>query len=140
RSIRDVLHAVEQRGGALACIESGYFGRELADSAYRRTQAVERGERPLVGVNRYESPAEPLEVFEVDPDTEAAQVAAVRAVRTRRDQAAVDRALRDLSDAARGSENVVPVCIEAVRAYATVGEIVAALREVFGPWRPTADY
>jgi methylmalonyl-CoA mutase N-terminal domain/subunit len=140
RRIWDVLDTVRRRGGALACIESGFFVREIADAAYRRTQAVERGERLLVGVNKFQAPAEGLQVFSVDPDTEAAQAAAVRRVRDKRDSAAVRAALRDLSDAARGSENVVPACIAAVRAYATVGEVVAVLREVFGPWRPSAEF
>jgi len=140
RRIRDTLADVERRGGALACIESGFFARELADSAYRRTQAVERGERVVVGVNRYQSESPPLEVFTVDPAQEAEQQAAVRAVRARRDAAASRRALADLAEAARSGDNVVPACVAAVRAYATVGEVVAALRQAYGSWRPSADF
>lgn len=140
RRIRDTLADIERRGGALACIESGYFARELADSAYRRTRAVESGERVLVGVNRYQSESAPLEVFTVDPGQEAGQAEAVRSLRARREAAAVDRALADLTDAARGGDNVLPACVAAVRAYATVGEVVATLRRIFGAWHPSANF
>ena len=140
KRIRDVLAEIERRGGALACIESGYFGRELADSAYRRTQAVERGERVVVGVNRYRGASGPLEVFGVDPALEAERAAAVRAVRARRDDAAVRPALAELAAAARSGDNVLPACIAAVRAYATVGEMVGTLHQVYGPWRRSADF
>ncbi len=140
RRIRDVLGDVERRGGALACIESGHFGRELADAAYHRTQAVERGDRVVIGVNRHESPTPPLEVFTVDPAREAEQVTAVRAVRARRDATAAEAALRAVGDAARGGDNVVPACVAAVQAYATIGEVVGTLRDVYGTWRPTATF
>lgn len=140
RRIHDVLDDVQRRGGALACIESGYFARELADAAYRRTQAVERGERVVVGVNRYPEPSDPLEVFTVDPALEARQAAAVREVRARRDPGAVRRAMARLTEVAQAGENVVPACVAAVRAYATIGEIVTALRTVYRGWRPTAEF
>jgi len=140
RRIRDVLDDVARRGGALACIESGWFNRELSDAAYRRTQAVERGDRVVVGVNRFPSASAPLEVFAVNPAREAEQAAAVAAVRARRDAHAVEAALADLKDAAGGGDNVLPACLAAVRAYATVGEVVGTLREVFGAWRPTATF
>jgi len=140
RRIRDVLDGVRQRGGALACIESGHFARELADAAYRRTQAVETGERVVVGVNRFPSATDPLEVFTVDPELESERVAAVAAVRARRDAAAVRRALAGLTEAARAGDNVVPACVTAVRAYATVGEVVGALREVYGSAPPAVHF
>jgi methylmalonyl-CoA mutase N-terminal domain/subunit len=79
-------------------------------------------------------------VFQVDPETEAGQVAAVREVRATRDGARVDAALAALREAARAGENVVPACVEAVTAYATVGEIVAVLREVHGDWQPAVAF
>jgi methylmalonyl-CoA mutase N-terminal domain/subunit len=79
-------------------------------------------------------------VFRVDPATEAGQIAALRAVRARRDGARVDAALSALGEAARAGENVLPACVEAVSAYATVGEIVAVLREVHGDWRPAVAF
>jgi methylmalonyl-CoA mutase N-terminal domain/subunit len=140
RRIRDTMADIARRGGALHCIESGYLSRELADAAYRRTQAVESGERVVVGVNRFPAPSDPLEVFTVDPALEAGQAAAVRAVRARRDEQRVRAGLADLHDAAQAGENVVPACVSAVSAYATVGEIVQTLRKTYGPWRPAADF
>lgn len=134
RRILDVMADIERRGGALACIESGWFADELADGAFRLAREVESGERVVVGVNRYPAEPEPLDVFRVDPATEAAQAAAVRDVRARRDDAAVRTALADLTAAARAGDNVMPACIAAIQAYATVGEIVGALRALFGGW------
>lgn len=101
---------------------------------------VESGERPVVGVNLFPSAAEPLEVFAVDPGAEAEQVAAVRRVRDSRDAEAVERALDELSASAKAGANVVPACVTAVEAYATVGEIVDRLREVHGRWTPTTAF
>jgi len=139
-AIRDVMAEVERRGGALECIESGYFQRELADAAHRHARQVESGERVVVGVNRHPAPSEPLEVFTVDPGVERAQVESLAALRSRRDQAAVEKALREVADAARGGDNVVPACVAAVKAYATLGEVVDRLRAVYGPWQPTAVF
>ena len=106
----------------------------LSDSAYRFALDVESGDRVVVGVNRYQTEPEPIDVFEVDPEMEAGQVAAVRAVRERRDQHAVDAALADLRAAASAGTNVLEPTVTAVKAYATVGEVVAVLREVHGSW------
>ena len=94
----------------------------------------------MIGVNKFASAAESLEVFTVDPAVEATQVAALRLLRSRRDQPAVAAALAGVADAARGGDNVIPACTAAVRAYATLGEIVAELRAVYGGWRPTGTF
>jgi methylmalonyl-CoA mutase N-terminal domain/subunit len=138
--VRALLRDIERRGGALACIESGWFGTELAEAAYRHTQEVEAGERVVVGVNRFSSPTEPLEVFAVDPQAEATQVGSLARVRAEREAGAVRDALDALRSAAAGGENVVPATVQAVKAYATVGEIVDVLRSVHGGWTPTATY
>jgi methylmalonyl-CoA mutase, N-terminal domain len=140
REIRDAMADVERRGGALACIESGYLHGELADAAYRQAQQVERGERVVVGVNRFPADSPPLEVFAVDPHLAAERSAAVRELRERRDATAAARALSDVEDAARAGDNVVPACVRAVRADATLGEVVGALRRVFGRWQPSAVF
>jgi methylmalonyl-CoA mutase N-terminal domain/subunit len=140
RRILDTMADVERRGGALACIESGYLAGELADAAYRQAQRVESGERVVVGVNRYPAPTEPLDVFRVDPALEAERVAAVAALRARRDADAVAKALAGLGEAAAGGDNVVQSCVRAVALGATVGEIVSTLREVYGSWRPSAAF
>jgi methylmalonyl-CoA mutase N-terminal domain/subunit len=136
--ITALLDEIAGRGGALACIESGWFQEEIAQSAYAQTLAVESGERVVIGVNRHRSDPEPIDVFRVDPAVEAAQTESLRALRERRDGAAVARALERLGAAAAAGENVLPACIEAVKAYATVGEIVGTLRTVYPAWRETA--
>jgi methylmalonyl-CoA mutase N-terminal domain/subunit len=140
RRIWAALDDVEERGGALACIANGFFAEQLSEAAFALAREVESGERVVVGVNRYPAASEPLDVFRVEPATEAGQVAAVRRLRERRDGTRVSAALGALGDAARAGENVVPACIEAVSAYATVGEIVAVLREVHGDWRPATAF
>jgi methylmalonyl-CoA mutase N-terminal domain/subunit len=140
RRIWEALDDVEARGGTLACIASGFFAEQLSDAAYDLAREVESGERVVVGVNRYPARTEPLEVFQVDPGMEASQVAAVQAVRDRRDAARVEAALAALGDAARAGENVVPACVEAVTAYGTVGEIVTVLRQVHGDWQPAVTF
>ncbi len=90
----------------------------------------------VVGVNRHVSPADALEVFTVDPGRERDQAQAVAELRSRRDQSAVTAALDSVRDAAEAGTNIVGPCVDAVSAYATVGEIVARLREVHGSWTP----
>jgi methylmalonyl-CoA mutase N-terminal domain/subunit len=138
--IWSLLDDVERRGGALACIESGWFAQQLADAAYRHAQDVESGSRVVVGVNRHPSDTDPLEVFALHPQTEAEQVESVRAVRAGRDAAAVTAALDKLRAAAAAGHNVLPATVAAVTVHATVGEVVGVLRDVHGSWAPTATF
>jgi methylmalonyl-CoA mutase N-terminal domain/subunit len=138
--IEALLSQVEERGGALSCIESGWFQEQLAEAAYRQTRAVEAGESTVVGVNRFVTPSDPFEVFRIDPTAEQRQVASLQSVRARRSQERVSSALDDLERAARAGENIVPACVEAVKVYATIGEIVARLKNVFGVWQPTQGF
>jgi methylmalonyl-CoA mutase N-terminal domain/subunit len=140
RAIWAELDDIAARGGALACIESGWFASQLAEAAYQHAQDVESGDRVVVGVNSYATPAEPLEVFAVDPGSEAAQVRAVREVRDNRDSAAVDEALKELREVAVTGANVLPATVTAVKAYATIGEVVAVLRDVHGSWQPSTTF
>ena len=140
RQVLDEMAAIERRGGALACIDSGYLQSALGDSAYEYSKAVDSGERTVIGVNRFTSAAAPFEVFALDPASEAEQVANLLEVRARRDNAAVQAALADLEAAARAAENIVPACVTAVSAYATVGEIVDVLRGIYGRWQPTNTF
>ncbi len=140
QQIVDLMKHIEERGGALRCIDDGWFAQELADAAYRLNQQIESGERTVIGVNKFPSETEPLEVFRIDPGVEESQRRAVADVRARRDGAAVHAALEDLRKAAEAGDNVLPATISAVKAYATVGEIVGVLREVYGSWQPTAVF
>ena len=135
--IEELLAEVESRGGALACIESGWFEQEIAVSAYRQARAVDAGQKAVIGVNRFAVPAEAIAPFRVDPEVERRQRDALVALRRRRSQADVDRRLDQVEGVARAGENVIPACVEAVKAYATVGEIVGRLRRVFGEWQPS---
>jgi methylmalonyl-CoA mutase N-terminal domain/subunit len=138
--IQALLSEIESRGGALACIDSGWFAGELAASAYHQARAIDNGEKLVIGVNRFASASEPIAPFRADPAGEQRQIDSLRALRRRRSQADVGRCLERVEAAARSGENVVPACIEAVRAYATVGEIVARLRAVLGEWRPSGAF
>jgi methylmalonyl-CoA mutase N-terminal domain/subunit len=140
RRILDVLADIERRGGALACIENGYFRRQLGDAAYRQMKDVESGDRVVVGVNRFEATAhDSLEVFTVDPALEAERIDDLARLRERRSQDDVDRTLGQLTEVARGTGNVVPAVRAALEAGATIGEVVGALRLVFGAWRPDVE-
>ncbi len=126
---------IEAMGGVIRGIESGYFQRELAESAYRYQMEIDNRERIVVGVNDYLA-EEPLEIplLEMDPEGYERQVARLQRVRAERDNAAVEKALRELEDAARGDVNLMYPIIEAVKAYATLGEMMGVFRKVFGEY------
>ncbi len=132
------LEKIDEMGGALPAIEGGYIQREIQESAYRYQQAVESKKQIVVGVNEFVVQEEkPADVLRVDPAVGQRQVQRLNALRQRRDQARVHALLGRLREAARGSDNVMPVMIECVEAYATLGEICGALRDVFGEYQPT---
>jgi methylmalonyl-CoA mutase N-terminal domain/subunit len=129
------IEKIDAMGGMLAAVESGYVQREIQEAAYVAQLAVERGEQTVVGVNMFQvASEEPTPALVVDPESERAQVARVRAVRESRDASAVAAALDAVTAAARGDENLMPRILAAVEAYATVGEISDRLREVFGEY------
>jgi methylmalonyl-CoA mutase N-terminal domain/subunit len=132
--VRRILERIEELGGALACVESGWFAGELAEAAYEDQLKVESGERAVVGVNAHRdgSDEQQVEVFRVDPESEARQRARLAAVREGRDRAEVTTALDRVRRSALAGENSVESILAAVRAYATVGEICDALRDVHG--------
>ena len=140
RRIRDEMERISNRGGALECIESGYFAESLSDSAYAQAQAVDSGDRTVVGVNSFVTDPVAFDVFAIDPESERAQVANLERVKAERDEAAVAAGLNSLRVAAEAGDNVVPACVEAVQAYATVGEIADVLRGVHGTWQPSSAF
>ena len=134
----DYLAEIDAMGGTLAAIEGGFQQRQIQESAYRVQAAIEREDLVVVGVNRYRDdagPATPPPIQKIDPEGERRQIERVRRVRAERDAAAWEAALRRLEDAARGEENLLPPLIEAVEAYATVGEISDRLRAAWGEHR-----
>jgi len=140
RRIRDEMERISNRGGALECIESGYFAESLSDSAYAQAQAIDSGDRTVVGVNSFVTDPVAFDVFAIDPESERAQVGNLERVKAERDEAAVAAGLNSLRVAAEAGDNVVPACVEAVQAYATVGEIADVLRGVHGTWQPSSAF
>jgi methylmalonyl-CoA mutase N-terminal domain/subunit len=131
------LDEIEAIGGTLAAIEAGFQQRQIQESAYRVQREVEAGERIVVGVNRHrdEAAGTPPPIQRIDPAAERRQVDGLRRVRAERDPAAWEAALRRLDEAARAGENVMAPLIEAVKAYATVGELSDRLRIAWGEHR-----
>ncbi len=133
----EYLREIDALGGTLAAIEAGFQQRQIQEAAYRVQQEVERGDRIVVGVNRYvdDAPASGPVIQRIDPAAERRQIDGVRRVRAERDATAWGAAMRRLDAAAGGDENVMPALIDAVRAFATVGEISDRLRAAFGEHR-----
>ncbi len=131
------LDEVDRRGGAVAAIESGYVQKEIQDAAWRYQQQVERGEKIQVGVNRFQAEEqEPVPVAVVDAQAETVQRQSLARVRDARDAARVAAALARLAEVAAGEGNLLPPLLDAVRAYATLGEMVGTLKKPFGQYRP----
>jgi len=126
------IQRIDELGGMVAAIEQGYPQREIQRSAYEYQLEIERKERLVVGVNAYVQDAPPVPVTEVDPRIEGEQVERLRTLRARRDPSAHAAALARLEGAARGSDNVLPHVLDAVKASATVGEIADVLRTTWG--------
>jgi len=137
RRAQAYLDRIDEIGGAVAAIEQGFIQREIQDAAYRFQQQVEQGEQLIVGVNAFTTEAETMpEILKVDPRFEREQAERVRRVRAERDAPAVQAALERLGRAAQGRDNLLPFILDAVRAYATLGEVCDVLRGVFGEYRP----
>jgi methylmalonyl-CoA mutase N-terminal domain/subunit len=127
---------VDRMGGALKAIEKGYIQREIAQSAYNYQRAVDSGEQVIVGVNEFASEEKSdTETLEIGAEVEKKQVARLAKLKRERDNERVGQVLDKVRDIARSDENIMPVLIEAVKAYATIGEISNALRDVFGEYR-----
>ena len=134
---RDYLGRIDEMGGAVEAIESGWMKQEIEEAAYGIVKQVESGERPVVGVNRFAHADEELvDIEPLDPKLEVRQVARLQDVRGQRDQGAVDAALTSLREAAQGKDNLLYPMREALVAYATLGEVSDVLREVFGVYEP----
>jgi methylmalonyl-CoA mutase N-terminal domain/subunit len=123
----------------VAAIEKGFPQREIQDSAYQYQKAVERGEQIIVGVNKYAMENEPqVPTLVIDESVREHQVERLEQTRARRDAGAVANALEKLQRAAQNEENTMPATIEAVRVYATLGEICSALRDIYGVYEEPA--
>jgi len=137
KKAQEYIDRVEDMGGSVAAIESGYMQSEIQEAAVAQQQAIESGERVVVGVNRFRSDEEPEPtIFRVNTEVARGQLERLRRLRAERDGAAVEASLRRLQEAARGTENIMPAVLEAVKSYATLGEICGELRKVWGEYTP----
>ena len=125
-------------GGVVPAIKENFFQREIADASFRYQAEVEAKQRIIVGVNRYQQKDDAeLEILRIDPALETQQIERVTALRARRDSAKVEGTLAALKRGAEGDENLMPLIVDASRAYVTMGEMCDTLREVWGVWRET---
>ena len=131
-----IIGAIDEMGGMVAAIEDGWVQRQIERSAYEFGQQIERGDRVIVGVNRFQSDEEvSMELLRIEESVAASQHAKLSAVRVQRDAARVAACLDAVRVAARGDAGMMPVILDAVRAYASVGEISDAMRDVFGEYQ-----
>jgi len=127
---------VSDWGGVLPALAGGFFQTEIADAAYRYQREIDRGERRIIGVNAYQDQEEvSIPLLEMDPQGYQLQVDRLERLRDERDQGRVGQALDRLRIACQGTENVMPPLMEAVRAYATLGEMIGVMKDVFGTYR-----
>jgi methylmalonyl-CoA mutase N-terminal domain/subunit len=132
------IEKIDRLGGMIPAIEAGFPQSEIASASYRYQREVEEGERIIVGANKLQSAEEkPVELLQIDQTAQIKQEAKLNALRKRRNQIAVQQALDNLSRAAEGTENTMPYILDAVRSYATLGEICDSLRKVFGTYTET---
>src|SRR6266516_2057644 len=141
RAAMDYLNRIDALGGVLACIQNGFFQREIAESAYRYQQEIDQHKRTIVGVNDYIMEEDiKVPTLYIDRVGERAHLERLNRLRRERDNAVVKRALENLRRVAEGTENTMPAIIEAVKTYATLGEIMDVFRSVFGEYMEPAVF
>ncbi len=134
---REYMDKIEKMGGAVTAIEGGYMQTEVQESSYKYQLAIENGEKVIVGVNQFvDADERPREIFRPDATVLQRQLASLNKLRDQRDASKTGAALRELRKAAEGTENLMPPILEAVKAYATIGEICGVMRDVFGDYQP----
>jgi methylmalonyl-CoA mutase N-terminal domain/subunit len=136
----DYFEKIDALGGMVEAIEKGFPQREIQESAYQYQKAVERGDQTIVGVNKYSMEGEQTEIpiLVINENVRERQVERLQRTKSQRDGGAVSNALEKLKKAASAGDNTMPATIEAVRAYATLGEICDALRDVYGLYEEPA--
>jgi len=135
-----IIRKIDDMGGMVKAIELGYPQREVADSAYWYQRAVEKGEKIIVGVNAYTKEHEPIPLLQVDESAARLQLSRLTQVRSSRNQTRVRETLADLKKAATDGLNIMPFLISSVKAYATLGEIMDTLKDVYGEYREPITY
>lgn len=135
------LDKIDAMGGAVRAIEQGYIQQEIQDSAYAWQMDMEKGQRIVVGLNKFQAKEEPPKgLLRVDPSVQERQVAKLGKLKARRDNAAVQACLERLKKVAEGADNLMPLILDAVKSYATLGEICDVLRTVFGEYSPSVTF
>jgi len=134
----DYVRRIDSLGGMVAAIEKSYPQREIAEASYRYQMAVDKKEKIIVGVNDYVTAEKPLEILQIDETVAHRQAARLSKLRAERSSGEVERRLNALRRAAEGSENLTPFIYDAVKAYATLGEVCEAMRAVFGAYEEVA--
>jgi methylmalonyl-CoA mutase N-terminal domain/subunit len=131
----EYIRKIDEMGGMIGAIEAGFPQSEIAQASYRYQREIEEGERVIVGVNRFQSDDQPIELLQIDETAAGHQEAKLAALKQRRDNSRVQKALDALRRAAEGTENTMPYILDAVKSYATLGEICDAFRSVFGTYQ-----
>ncbi len=137
---KSYIRKIDDMGGMVKAVELGFPQKEIADSAYWYQRAVDAGEKIIVGVNAFAMEHEPIPLLEIDETVARQQVARLRKVRKTRNQAAAKRSLADLKQAARDGRNLMPFLLKSVKAYATLGEIMDALKDVYGEYQEPVTF
>ena len=136
---KEYIDKIDELGGAVSAIEKGFIQREIQDSAYRYQREIEKDERVVVGVNKFQVEEESLkDLLRVDPAVRISQMERLKRLKSERDNARVKDILSQLRSAAEGKDNLMPIILDAVKAYATLGEICDALRDIFGEYQPVS--
>jgi methylmalonyl-CoA mutase N-terminal domain/subunit len=140
KEAEDYIRRIDDLGGMVKAIELGFPQKEIADSAYAYQKAVEAGDKVVVGVNAFEMAHEPIPLLEINEAAARRHLARLRSVKSSRNASRVRRLLADLKRAARDEENLMPGLLACVKTYATLGEIMGALKEVYGEYEEPATY
>jgi methylmalonyl-CoA mutase N-terminal domain/subunit len=136
KGIDDYIAKVDEIGGALEAIKKGYIQTEIRRASYDHQKAVDSGEQVVVGVNKFTTKEKAeIELLEIDESIEKKQTERLKKLKSGRDNEKVSRILEEVREVATGDDNIMPVLIEAVKSYATVGEITDAMRDVFGEYK-----
>jgi len=136
----DYIHKIDDMGGMVKAIDSGFPQKEITDSAYRHQKAVEKKEKIIVGVNAFEKDHEPIPLLEIDESVAKQQLSRLKEIRKTRNSTLVSYNLRDLKKAAQDEVNLMPFILKCVKSYATLGEIIETLKKVFGEYEEPIDF
>ena len=141
RKVLELIKKIDQLGGAVNCIENGYIQKELANEAYKHQSAIENKEKVIVGVNEFkEEEKNAISIFKQDGSSEKRQIDKLKDLKATRNNDKVNHLLKQVQEDAEKDKNLIPVLVEAVKEYATLGEIVNVLKKVYGSFQETKSF